>query len=60
MDYSTLQKQYEEVVKNNVPPKFKTPEEQGKAIKKCTLFSETEIEYIAPQRIDYSKELVYK
>ena len=38
--------QYEKIVKGNVPPVYRTPEEQGNLIEKCTILKPVEeIEY---------------
>lgn len=38
--------QYEKIVKGIIPPTYKTPEEQGNRIKKCTILKPVEeIEY---------------
>ena len=38
--------QYEKIVRGNIPPMYQDPEEQGKAIEKCTILKPVEeIEY---------------
>ena len=45
--------QYEKIVRGNIPPMYRTPEEQGNHIEKCTILEPIEeIEYSS-----FSREL---
>lgn len=37
--------QYQKIVSGSLPMKYTSPEEQGKAIKKCSILKNVEIEY---------------
>lgn len=42
---------YEKIVGKQNPPKYSTPEEQGKKIQKCSILKSVEIEYKGSNRI---------
>lgn len=41
---------YEKIVGKNLPPKYTSPEQQGRSIKKCTILESIEIEYNSSNR----------